>query len=357
MSPSGAALSDRHPSTFLTAADIGNDEKLMNRTALSIFVLLILAMLPGCHNLFLTGSVAFADLEVLGCGVTECTKQMFLCVLDPDCREALECNAACSAEGGRAEQQACNLVCQLTQGGNSERYGALVQCFAENGCLPALPEGTDGRCLVTSENIDKVHVLESLEELEGTWLEVRGRNCGVPGSGWEGGYDALPCRASSWVFNAGQWWYHTSFCAPAEDGQCGEEGPVHLIAEPRRSDITPGLIDVVYTNPPLKPQEERWYILSKPHPDWIMYNYCGSTPAGEYAGVNVMTRAPEASDSTMPPEVDAAFRQAAADFNFFYDDMCVTDQSQCPPVTAEEDVQDWVDCPQRSKSARVAAQK
>ena len=315
----------------------------MKKKQLSLFAFLILTLLPGCPLLIDSGNPAFADPEILKCGLTKCTIQMFLCVLDPECLEALECNALCSSAGAAAEQQACNLVCQLTQGGSSERYGTLVQCFADNRCLPTLPEGTDGRCLVTSQNIDQVYVLDSLDELEGTWLEVRGRNCGISGSGWEGGYDHLPCRASSWVFNADQWWYHTSFCAPAEDGSCGEGGPVHLIAEPRQNEQTPGLIDVDYTNPPLKPQEEQWYILSKPHPDWIMYNYCGSTPAGEYAGVNIMTRASEASDAAMPPDVEAAFRQAAIDFNFSYDDMCVTDQSQCPPVTAEEDVQDWVD--------------
>ena len=74
-----------------------------------------------------------------------------------------------------------------------------------------------------------------------------------------------------------------------------------------------------------------------------MYTYCGSTPVGEYAGVNVMTRVPEPSNAAMPPEVDAAFRQAAREFNFSYEDMFITDQSQCPPARAEEDVQDWVD--------------
>ena len=100
-------------------------------------------------------------------------------------------------------------------------------------------------------------------------------------------------------------------------------------------------MEVNYVNPPLRPQRERWYILSRPDPDWIMYTYCGSTPVGEYAGVNVMTRIPEPSDDAMPPEVEAAFRQAASDFHFVYEDMCVTDQSECPPVTAVEDVQDW----------------
>ncbi len=315
----------------------------MNRKHLPIFVLLILALIQGCACLFDTGDAPDSDREVLMCGLANCPIEMVLCVLDPACREALECNSECGSAGAQAEQQACNLVCQLAQGEDSEIYSALVQCFAENGCLPTLPDGTDGRCLVTCENIHNVYVLESLDELEGTWLEVRGLNCGVPGSGWEGGYDALPCRASSWIYNAEQWWYHTSFCAPAENGSCSEEDPAYLIAEPRISDQIPGLLDVIYANPPLQPQQERWYILSKPNPDWIMYNYCGSTPAGEYAGVNVMTRAPEASDAAMPPEVAAAFRQAAKDFNFSYEDMCITDQTQCPPVTVEENVQDWGD--------------
>jgi hypothetical protein len=264
-------------------------------------------------------------------------------VLEPACRETLDCNARCGSQGVRSEQQACHLVCQLARGQKSEHYGSLVQCFAENGCLPTLPEGTDGRCPVTAENIHKVQVLESLDEIEGTWLEVRGLNCGVPGSSWEGGYDALPCRSDAWVYRAEQWWYHTSFCAPAEDRACNEEGPVFLIGEPRLSDEVPGLLEVPYANPPLQPQDERWYVLSRPDPDWIMYTYCGSTPVGEYAGLNVMTRVPEPSDDAMPPEVEAAFREVAMEFDFPYDDMCITDQSLCPAVTAEEDVQGWVD--------------
>ena len=56
-----------------------------------------------------------------------------------------------------------------------------------------------------------------------------------------------------------------------------------------------------------------------------------------------MTRVPEPSNAAMPPDVDAAFRQAAREFDFSYEDMCVTDQSRCPHVTVEEDVQHWVD--------------
>jgi len=315
----------------------------MKKTCLFGFVGVILATGQGCGTLPISASATDSDLELLACGMTKCTMKMFHCILDPDCRETLACNAECGSAGARSEQQACHLFCQLAQGNDSETYRQLVQCFAENGCLPTLPEGRDGRCLVTSENIDKVQVLQGLDEIMGTWLEVRGLNCGVPGSNWEGGYDALPCRSSSWVNAAQQWWYHTSFCAPSKDGNCSENGPVHLIAMPVLSVEQPGLLEVTYANPPLKPQTERWYILSRPDSDWIMYTYCGSTPVGAYAGVNVVTRAPHASNASMPPDVEAAFRQAALEFEFSYDDMCITDQDQCPPVTAEEDVQNWVD--------------
>lgn len=327
----------------------------VNRKPVIICLFALLALASGCGSFFaptsngaggadsVSSNARTLDLEIVGCGLAKCTLRMFLCVFEPACARTLDCNARCGSKRVKSEQQACHLVCQLSQGQKSRHYNSLVQCFGANGCLPTLPAGTDGQCPVSSENIHKVHVLESLDEIEGTWLEVRGLNCGVPGSTWEGGYDALPCRSDSWVSRGGQWWYHTSFCAPAEDWVCNEAGPVFLIGEPRLSDEVPGLLDVPYANPPLKPQEERWYVLSRPHPDWIMYTYCGSTPAGEYAGLNVMTRAAEPSDEAMPSEVEAAFRDAAKEFKIPYDDMCITDQSQCPAVTAEEDVQDWID--------------
>ena len=225
----------------------------MNRVHLAILALPILALTQGCGSLSGAAQASNSDLALLMCGLTRCPLQMTWCLLDPTCRETLACNARCGSGGARSEQQACHLFCQLSQGKQSEIYGSLVQCFADNGCLPTLPEGTDGRCVVTSENIHEVQVLESLDEIEGTWLEIRGLNCGVPGSNWEGGYDALPCRSSSWIYNAQQWWYHTSFCASGEDSSCNEMTAVHLIAEPRLSGQEPGLLEVSYLNSALQP--------------------------------------------------------------------------------------------------------
>lgn len=314
----------------------------MKKAVFASLVFAVAGVGAGCGLLPSGDPAADENLEIAVCSLRSCPLQMLACLLDPACRETLVCNAGCGAGGAESEQQACHLFCQLSRGERSEIYRALIQCFADNGCLPTLPEGTDGQCLVTDENIQDVHGLGSLDEIEGTWREVRGLNCGVPGSGWEGGYDALPCRASSWVFHEQQWWYHTSFCAPSEDGGCGETGAAHLIAEPELSETEPGLLEVHYVNPALQPQEERWYVLSRPDPDWVMYTYCGSTPGGAYAGVNVMTRVPAPSYEVMPVEVEAAFRQAAWEFGFSYEDMCVTEQSGCPTVTAEADVREWV---------------
>ena len=46
-----------------------------------------------------------------------------------------------------------------------------------------------------------------------------------------------------------------------------------LIAQPRLSDQEPGLLEVLYINSALQPQHERWYVLCRPDPDWIMYAY------------------------------------------------------------------------------------
>lgn len=274
------------------------------------------------------------NFKTFGCSLRKCPGQLFACALNRTCRQTLNCNRQCQGEN----QQACHLACQLEMGKDSPAYGELVQCLGENQCLPKLPPNTDGQCPVTKDNVHKVHVLSSLDELEGTWLEVRGLNCGLPNSGWEGGYDALPCRASSWLYEEGAWWYHTSFCGPRDESDCSGKKPTYLIASPSLSDEEPGLMHVPYVNPPLKPQNERWYVLSKPHPDWLMYTYCGSTPAGEYAGLNIATRAQEPWIKGIPAEVEEAFRQAAADFNFSWDSTCPTDQSQCPAVTAYDDL-------------------
>lgn len=284
-------------------------------------------------------SAEVSDWDLLGCGIKNCPKELFRCAGEPACRKTLACNRDCGGSGSKADQQACHLVCQLGLGKESQVYPSLVSCFADNDCLPKLEPGKDGICPVNKNNISDVVQLSSMSDLEGTWLELKGLNCGKARSGWEGGYDALPCRSSSWVYSKDLWWYHTSFCQPGSDQFCANSKLVHLLARPSLSLSEAGLMEVPYIDPPLKPQEEKWYVLAQPHPDWLMYTYCGSTPAGSYAGLNIASRAPEARYSGIPESIEAELRKTADKFGVNYDDLCENEHVKCPAVTAREDVE------------------
>ena len=284
-----------------------------------------------------------SDFSLAMCAATKCTGQFFNCMKDKNCRDTLNCNRKCGSSGTKADQQACHLVCQLDKGLGNKHYQSFIGCGVKNDCIPKLPEGVDGTCPVNESNMDQVYQLSSIKELEGTWLEVRGRNCGVKGSKWEGGYDALPCRNSSWVFSDQDWWYHTSFCSPGSGGNCKGKKPVHLIASPSINPNNPALLDVDYTNPPLKPQEEEWYVISKPHPDWLMYAYCGENPAAKYAGVNIITRTPKPWETGIPAEVESELKKSAEKFGIEYDQMCSGDHRNCPKFDAQKDVETWID--------------
>ncbi|NRA45895.1 MAG: hypothetical protein HRU09_13140 [Oligoflexales bacterium] len=287
----------------------------------------------------MSAKAATNDWDLLACGVKKCPKQLLQCATEGSCRKTLACNRDCGGSGSKADQQACHLVCQLGLGKESKIYPELVTCFAQNECLPKLEPGKDGICPVNETNAKDVVKLNSISDLDGTWLELKGLNCGKAGSGWEGGYDALPCRSSSWVYSKDLWWYHTSFCKPGKDQYCENSSPVHLLARPSLSLKEAGLIEVPYIDPPLKPQEERWYVLAHPHPDWMMYTYCGSTPAGSYAGLNIASRDPDARYSGIPQEVDVELRKAAAKFGVDYDSLCENEHKQCPAIRAREDVE------------------
>jgi hypothetical protein len=255
------------------------------------------------------------------------------CTFSGDCRATLACNRKCSEKfKSGAGEQTCHLLCQVEEGRDSACYRKVVQCFADHRCLPRAKAGKDGICPVTDANRKSVVQLKDLGELTGTWHEIRGRNCGRAGSQWQGGYDALKCRSSSWVIHKDATWYHTSFA-----GTAGEQGVLpYLIARPEIAED--GGLDVHYTNPPLKPQEERWYVLSRPDPDWIAYTYCGHTPAGRYAGVNVITRSAVRSGDAIPEAVAQAMRKDLGRFGLKWDEFCSIDHKGCTPPQAMKDL-------------------
>ena len=86
----------------------------------------------------------------------------------------------------------------------------------------------------------------------------------------------------------------------------------------------------VYIDPPLTPENEEWRVLSWPHPDWMLYIYCGYTPTGPYAGGSVVSRLDRPAGSDIPKYVEEIFKKTAVQFGFDYDSMCVSDVTKCP---------------------------
>jgi hypothetical protein len=91
----------------------------------------------------------------------------------------------------------------------------------------------------------------------------------------------------------------------------------------------PGVMSHKYTDPPLTPQKEEWRVLSWPHPDWILYIYCGSTPVGVYAGGSVINRSEKPPSGSIPAYVESEFKATAKRFGFDYDAMCISNVTTC----------------------------
>lgn len=86
----------------------------------------------------------------------------------------------------------------------------------------------------------------------------------------------------------------------------------------------------MYIDPPLTPENEEWRVLSWPHPDWMLYIYCGYTPTGTYTGGSVVSRLDRPAGSDIPKYVEEIFKKTAVQFGFDYDSMCVSDVTKCP---------------------------
>ena len=84
------------------------------------------------------------------CVLLNCSIPTLECLLDRQCRKAALCNAECL---DKKNNEACNLLCELTYGYNSTKYRALLQCMSDHGCLPVSPP--DGVCLANDSDAIK----------------------------------------------------------------------------------------------------------------------------------------------------------------------------------------------------------
>ena len=118
------------------------------------------------------------------CILANCSKPAITCLLDTLCREAVICNYKCQ---GKTDEEACNLLCELTFGYSSTKYRNLMQCMSDHGCFPKAPP--DGTCL--ANDTDTIRNFTDMAQARGKWWILRGLNCGQ--KGWPGGFDYFPC--------------------------------------------------------------------------------------------------------------------------------------------------------------------
>lgn len=252
------------------------------------------------------------------CLLLHCASQSASCMADSTCRSAAICNAKCS---GSSNEQACNLVCELNLGYNSTKYRTLMQCMADNACLPTSPP--DGICL--ANDTQTITNLTDMSQVAGKWWIVRGLNCGQ--EGWPAGFDYFPCQRDEFVPGPtpdSVWIDHIAYCG-GQNNSCTTP-LVYTVANV--SITSPGVMTHWYTDPPLTPQTEEWRVLSWPHPDWMLYIYCGTVPTGPYAGGSVVSRTARRADE-IPAYVEAEFIRVAQQFAFDYNTMCISDDSSC----------------------------
>lgn len=257
-----------------------------------------------------------SGLRGAGCMFANCSKSFGACMLNGLCRQAALCNYKCQ---GKANDVACNLLCELTYGYNSSQYRAMIQCMSDHGCLPVLPP--DGKCL--AGDADTVKNLTDLSQSKGKWWILRGLNCGQ--RGWPAAFDYFPCQRDEFVLENGVWVDHIAYCGGANN-TCTT--PI-MYTVANVSITKPGVITHWYTDPPLTPQIEEWRVLSWPHPDWMLYIYCGSTPTGAYAGGSVVSRLDRPAAEAIPKYVETIFKATALQFGFNYDTMCVSNVTKC----------------------------
>ena len=275
-----------------------------------IFLLGLTQSYPNNDDLFILSKAGSL------CMFLNCSKPLLSCTLDTQCRHAAMCNAGCQS---KSNVESCNLLCELTYGYNSTKYRNLMACMSEHGCLPKSP--SDGKCL--ANNSDTVRNLTDVAQVKGKWWILLGLNCGQPG--WPAGFDYFPCQRDEFVYENEQWIDYIAYCG-GSNNTCSTP-MVYTTANVTIS--SPGVMTHYYTDPPLKPQREEWMVLSWPHPDWMLYIYCGYTPTGPYAGGSVVTRVSNASIDAIPDYVETEFKATALKFGFNYDAMCISDVSKC----------------------------
>ena len=86
--------------------------------------------------------------------------------------------------------------------------------------------------------------------------------------------------------------------------------------------------DYPATEAPLVPQIEDWKFVAIPDPDWALVIWCGHNPLLKYNGAFIISR--YQSLEKLTPEIEAELRIATNNFGLNYDELCVSNNENCP---------------------------
>ncbi len=248
------------------------------------------------------------------CIIANCSTPLKHCALDFTCVKAMVCDAKCQLEKAADN---CNYLCEIDYM-NSTTYRNVVQCMVDHKCIPKMKP--DGVCLANDS--EALQNITSMSQVQGKWWVLKGINCGQ--KGWPAGFDYLPCQRDHFFKEGSDWINHVAYCA-------GSNSTCTTPIVYTRANVTipsPGVLSNSYMDAPLLPQIENFKVISWPHPDWMLFVYCGATPMGKYAGGSLISNSSR-SILDIPPYVDRIFSSVAQKFNFSYEEMCITDATKC----------------------------
>jgi hypothetical protein len=144
-----------------------------------------------------TGTLALNVMDV-GCLFGKCFLESGECMLDPQCRKMIMCEAGCRAcnQPGLCETTlideevpSCDFFCGMYFGANNTASKKMSVCLQQNKCLHSpgqedkKPYPECGKCHIVPER-DGVKNLTSMSQIAGDWWVVGGLNYV---------YDAYPC--------------------------------------------------------------------------------------------------------------------------------------------------------------------
>lgn len=258
-----------------------------------------------------------AAIHYGACVSLHCEKETTDCLNDESCLDALECNAGCV---DASDYDTCNLNCELNYGYQDPYYSNLLECMVHHGCLPMAAD--DGKCLGTDADADQS--LTHLEQIQGKWWLLKGLNCGQDDV-YYGGVDWYPCTRDLFSYQKSKMLWND------ELEECGGSNSTcataYFVSNANVTLKVPGVLHYDFTDVPLLPQVEERRILAL-RGDWMLYVYCGTTPFGNYAGGGVASRTSR-TISSIPRDIEIEFTLIASKFGFSYQDMCISDNTQC----------------------------